>query len=113
MKDIRVLVTGVGSTAAVSECRCFKEVKERNIYVVGTDIKERVPNLYIDKYQLFNKGPPLTAISISRVCRNGRRGASLCPKTEEVRGENKLPLERRRVASSQKVIQTHCKELGK
>ena len=50
MKDIRVLVTGVGSTAAVSECRCFKEVKERNIYVVGTDIKERVPNLYIDKY---------------------------------------------------------------
>ena len=50
MKDIRVLVTGVGSTASVGDCRCFKENGERNIYVVGTDIKEKVPNLYIDKY---------------------------------------------------------------
>lgn len=50
MKDIRILVTGVGSIAAVSVCRCFKSVKERNIYVVGTDIKDHVPNMNIDKY---------------------------------------------------------------
>ena len=50
MKDVRILVTGVGSIASVSVCRCFKSVKERNIYVVGTDIKERVPNENIDKY---------------------------------------------------------------
>lgn len=50
MKDIRILVTGVGSIAAVSVCRCFKSVKERNIYVVGADIKEQVPNMNIDKY---------------------------------------------------------------
>ena len=50
MKDIIILVTGVGSIAAVSVCRCFKSVKERNIYVVGADIKEQVPNMNIDKY---------------------------------------------------------------
>jgi len=50
MKEVRILVTGVGSIASVSVCRCFKSVKERNIYVVGTDIKERVPNENIDKY---------------------------------------------------------------
>ena len=32
---------------------------------------------------------------------------------EEVRGENKLPLEERRVVSSQNVIHTHCEEMGK
>jgi len=50
MKDVRILVTGVGSIASVSVCRCFKSVTERNIYVVGTDVKERVPNMNIDKY---------------------------------------------------------------
>lgn len=50
MKDVRILVTGVGSVAAVSVCRCFKSVKERKIYVVGTDIKGYVPNKNIDKY---------------------------------------------------------------
>lgn len=50
MKKVKILVTGVGSIASVSVCRCFKSVKEREIYVVGTDIKERVPNENIDKY---------------------------------------------------------------
>lgn len=50
MKEVRILVTGVGSIASVSVCRCFKSVKERNIYVVGTDIKKCVPNKNIDKY---------------------------------------------------------------
>lgn len=50
MKDVRILVTGVGSIASVSVCRCFKSVKERNIYVVGADIKKQVANMNIDKY---------------------------------------------------------------
>lgn len=56
MKDLRILITGVGSLSANSVLRSYKIVKERNIYIVGTDIKEVVPNQFIDKYYQ-NKKP--------------------------------------------------------
>ena len=49
MKDLRILVTGVGAIAAPSIIKNYKVVSERNIYVVGVDIKPSVTNKYIDK----------------------------------------------------------------
>ncbi len=47
MKDLRILVTGVGAIAASSIIKNYKVVDERNIYVVGVDIKPIVVNKYI------------------------------------------------------------------
>lgn len=50
MKDIKILITGVGSITAESIIKSYKVVKERNITIVGVDIKDFVPNELIDKY---------------------------------------------------------------
>lgn len=55
MNDIRILVTGVGAIVAPSILRSYKEVKERNIYIVGVDIKDKVKNKYIDAYYQYKK----------------------------------------------------------
>lgn len=55
MNDIRILVTGVGAFVAPSIIKNYKVIKERNIYVVGVDIKPVVSNKYIDKYYQYKK----------------------------------------------------------
>lgn len=55
MNDLRILVTGCGAIVAPSIIKNYKEVKERNIYVVGVDIKKNVSNKYIDKYYQYKK----------------------------------------------------------
>ena len=50
MKELRILVTGVGSLTAESIIKSYKIVKERKIYIVGVDIKDFVPNEQIDKF---------------------------------------------------------------
>ena len=55
MNDIRILVTGVGAIVAPSIIKNYKVVTERNIYVVGVDIKSYVNNKYVDKYYQYKK----------------------------------------------------------
>lgn len=55
MNDIRILVTGVGAIVASSILRSYKEVRERNIYIVGVDIKNIVKNKYIDAYYQYKR----------------------------------------------------------
>lgn len=55
MNEIRILVTGVGAIVASSIIRSYKEVKERNIYIVGVDIKDKVKNKYIDAYYQYRR----------------------------------------------------------
>ena len=55
MDNLRILVTGVGAFAAPSIIKNYKVVDERNIYVVGVDIKSNVNNKYIDKYYQYKK----------------------------------------------------------
>ena len=55
MNDLKVLVTAVGAFAAPSIIKNYKVVSERNIYVVGVDIREKVNNKYIDKYYQYKK----------------------------------------------------------
>ena len=55
MKDLRILVTGVGAIAAPSIIKNYKVVSERNIYVVGVDIKPSVTNKYIDKFYQYKR----------------------------------------------------------
>lgn len=50
MKEVKILITGVGSITAESIIKSYKVVKERKIYIVGVDIKDFVPNELIDKY---------------------------------------------------------------
>lgn len=53
MRDLRILVTGVGALVAPSIIKNYKIVSERNIYIVGVDIKPLVNNKYIDKYYQY------------------------------------------------------------
>ena len=55
MNDIRILVTGVGAFVAPSIIKNYTVIEERNIYVVGVDIKPIVSNKYIDKYYQYKK----------------------------------------------------------
>ena len=55
MNDLRVLVTGAGAIVAPSIIKNYKVVKERNIYVVGVDIKPTISNKYIDKYYQYKR----------------------------------------------------------
>ena len=55
MNDLRILVTGVGAVVAPSIIKNYKVVEERNIYVVGVDIKPIVCNRYVDKYYQYKK----------------------------------------------------------
>lgn len=55
MNNLRILVTGCGAIVAPSIIKNYKEVKERNIYVVGVDIKKNVSNKYIDKFYQYKK----------------------------------------------------------
>lgn len=65
MKEIRILVTGVGAFVSDSILRCFKEVKERNIYVVGVDIQEKVSCNNIDIFYQYEK--PTSNMYIDRL----------------------------------------------
>ena len=55
MNNLRVLVTGVGAFAAPSIIKNYKIIEERNIYIVGVDIKPAESNKYIDKYYQYKK----------------------------------------------------------
>lgn len=64
MSDLRILVTGAGSITAPSIIKNYKVVKERNIYVVGVDIKPMVSNKYIDKYYQYKRPSDKEYISV-------------------------------------------------
>ena len=55
MRDLRIIVTGVGSIVGSSIVKNYKVIKERKIYVVGVDIKNSVSNKYLDKYYQYKK----------------------------------------------------------
>lgn len=55
MNNLRILVTGAGAIVAPSIIKNYKVVDERDIYVVGVDIKPIVCNKYIDKYYQYRK----------------------------------------------------------
>ena len=55
MRDLRIIVTGVGSIVGSSIVKNYKVIKERKVYVVGVDIKNSVSNKYLDKYYHQNK----------------------------------------------------------
>lgn len=70
MNDLRILVTGCGAIVAPSIIKNYKEVKERNIYIVGVDIKKTVSNKYIDKYYQYKKPTDKTYIStLIKICK--------------------------------------------
>lgn len=70
MNDLRILVTGCGAIVAPSIIKNYKEVKERNIYIVGVDIKKTVSNKYIDKYYQYKKPTDKSYIStLIKICK--------------------------------------------
>jgi len=50
VKELRILITGVGSIVANSIIKSYKLITERKIFVVGVDIKDSVTTSLIDKY---------------------------------------------------------------
>ena len=44
MRDLRIIVTGVGSIVGSSIVKNYNVIKERKIYIVGVDIKNSVSN---------------------------------------------------------------------
>jgi carbamoyl-phosphate synthase large subunit len=56
MKDITVLMTGAGAPGAPGILSCYRNNGERNIRVIGVDIKKRVPT--INMLDVFENVPP-------------------------------------------------------
>lgn len=70
MNNLRILVTGCGAIVAPSIIKNYKEVKERNIYVVGVDIKKNVSNKYIDKFYQYKKASDKEYIpTLIKICK--------------------------------------------
>jgi len=57
MKDLKILITAVGSPGSATNIRYLKSVKERKIFLIGTDLNnDKIGKHWCDKFYTVPKG---------------------------------------------------------